>query len=175
MPQTVLALLGIVLASVLMLNQSRSGIWTERQTESAEIQALASEIAMARLAVLETMPYDQAVVGGTASAPNDLTLLVGTTFTPSGADAPGDDLDDANGESAETTHQVRQGDSGGTPGGVRMRTSVGVIYVEESDGVTPSGDRTRFKRATVTVEPVDGAAEPVVLTQLFSCGSFCTW
>lgn len=177
MTQTLLALFGIVLASVLTLHQSQSGIRTERQTEAAEIQALAAEVAMERMARLEAMPFDQAVVGARALSPNSLTSIVGGGFLPSGADVPGDDLDDADGESVEALYDLRESASGSV-GGVRLRTTVAVRYVSEADGETVTSARTRFKRATVTVAPTAagaGVAQPVVLTQLFSCGSHCAW
>ena len=177
MPQTSLALLGIVLASVLALHQSRSGVRTERQTEAAEVQALAAEVAMERMARLEAVPFDQAVVGAYVSAPSELTAMVGGTFVPTGPDPAGDDLDDANGESVEAPYDLRESEGVGV-GGVRLRTTVVVRYVSEADGETVAPTPTRFKRATVTVAPAaagPGVAKPVVLTQLFSCGSYCTW
>lgn len=175
MPQTLLALLGIVLASVLALHQSRNGAASERRAEAAEVQALAAEVAMERLARLEGLAFDQAVVAGRAQSPAQLTPFLAGRFVAVGPDPAGDDLDDADGESAEGAHDLRQRAGGGV-GGVRLRTTVAVRYVRESDGETVATAPTRFKRATVTVAPVpaDGAP-PVTLTQLFSCGSYCAW
>ena len=178
MPQTMLALFGIVLASVLMLHQSRSGILTDRRTEAAEVQALAAEVAVERMARLEALAFDQAVVDDYADAPAELTPFAGGSFVPLGPDAPGDDLDDANNESIEAPYALREGAAGGAVGGIELRTTVTVRYVDEGDGETVTSVPTRFKRATVTVAPVatgDAVAKPVVLTQMFSCGSYCTW
>ena len=173
MPQTILALFGIVLASILALHQSRTSIQTERQTEAAEVQALAAEVAMTRMAELEALPFDQAVADGIyMESPTELTPIVGGGFTPPGLDPPGDDLDDANGTVVEAVYALRDGASGG----IRLRTAVVVRYVQESDGETVTSTRTRLKRATVTVQPATATTvRPVRLTQLFSCGSYCTW
>lgn len=170
MPQTLLALLAIVLASFLALSQARSGQNTARRLEAADVQMLAADAALEHLAVLEQRPFDEGVKSAYISSIAGLTPVVNGAFVRIGGDPPGDDLDDAHNTSVTTARVVRSGQAG-----VQIRTDVTVAYVSEADGTTASLVPTRFKRVTITARALDASADPVVLTQLFACGSFCTW
>ena len=169
-PQTLLTLLGLLLASLLSVQQLRAGMDSDRQTRAAEAQAAFADIALERLAALEALPFDNATVSGSAESPADLTPVVGGGFYRPGGDAPGDDLDDDDGSTTTEVRPLREGHVG-----VRAAVAVRVGYVSEADGLTPSATPTRYKRATVTVSSPDVDAPPVSLTQLYSCGSPCTW
>lgn len=170
MSQTFLGLLGILLVSVLSLRQDQSGMTTGAALRAAEVQALAAQVGAARLEEFATLPFDEAVKEDPATSTVDLTPKVGGAFVRTGPDPGGDDLDDVHGLAETTSHVVRDGESG-----FDLRTEAQVEYVAEADGVTPSLTPTRFKRVTVTVSPIDVEADDVVLTQLYSCGSFCAW
>jgi len=170
MPQTILGFLGILLASFLSLSQMRSGMGTERQLEAADIQAVAAEVAMGQLEALERLPYDQGVVSEYADAISDLTPYAANKYVRIGQDDPNDDLDDVHGSVTTTSHVIRAGEDP-----LVFKTTTSVRYVSEADATTISTVPTRFKRATVTVRSTSGTASPVVLSQLYSCGSYCTW
>ena len=170
MPQTLLGLLGILLASFLSLHQLRSSMDADVKTREAEVQALLADVALSRLGELEALPFDEAVKEAYAASVVELTPVVGAGFFRIGGDAANDDLDDAHGTSTTTTHTLRDGQAS-----FRAVAAVTVGYVSEADGTTPSAVPTRFKRATVTVTSPDVGAPSVSLSQLYSCGSYCTW
>ena len=170
MPQTLLGLLGIVLASVLSLQQVRAGMDTKEKLRDSEVQALATSVAMGVLNGLESRPFDEGVKDAFASSPAELTPMVGAGFFRPGGDTADDDLDDIHGASETTVHVLRDGRTG-----LRLRTDAEVGYVSEADGVTVAATPTRFKRVTVTVRSLDVSAPTVSISQVYSCGSYCAW
>ena len=171
MPQTLLVLAGIVLASLVSISQTRSGHRTEGNLGRLAIQSAAADAASERLTFLGTLPFDEAVVTVRARirALTDLTPVVNGVFVrTTGTDPAGNDLDDFNGVQTTVTPILREGGASHP-----LTVSVTVQYVSEADGTASSGIPTRFKRATVRVTAP--GSDPVQLTQLFSCGGYCTW
>lgn len=171
MPQTVLGFLGLLLVSFLTLTQLRSDRDTDWRLNEADIHALASEVAMGYFEQFDAVAYDEAVAAAYVTAPEELSLFSNDQFfAPGGSDPSGNDLDDFHNTSSSSSHVVREGKAA-----LAIQTQFKVAYVEEADGVTPSAVRTRFKRVTATVQPTDGSAKPVRISQLYSCGSYCSW
>lgn len=170
MPQTLLGLLGIVLASVLSLQQVRAGMDTKEKLRDSEVQTLATSVAMGVLNELESRPFDEGVKDAFASSPAELTPMLGGGFFHPGGDAADDDLDDVHGSSETTVHVLRDGRTG-----IRLQTDAEVGYVSEADGETVAVTPTRFKRVTVTVRSLDVSAPTVSISQVYSCGSYCAW
>lgn len=171
MPQSLLLLAGIVLVSLVAVSQTRSGHRTEGNLGRLAIQSIAAEAASEQLTFLGSLPFDEAVVAArsTAKAVTDLTPVVNGRFVRTiGLDPAGNDLDDFNATQTIVTPVLRQGSPG-----LPLTVAVTVQYVSEVDGTTPSLVSTRFKRATVVVTAP--GTDPVRLSQLFSCGGFCTW
>jgi hypothetical protein len=169
MPQSLLALLSAVLISLVAIQQTRSGHRTDADLDREKIVAVAAEVAVERLAFLESLPFDEVTKAGRAKTLADLTQVAnGQFFRVPAADPPGDDLDDFHGTQTSVTRVLQEG-SPGQP----MVAAVTVQYVRESDGTTPSSAPTRLKRATVVV--TSPGIAPVQLSQVYSCAGYCVW
>ena len=169
MPQSLLVLLGVVLVSLLALQQVRAGHHTEAGLRQLSLEAAAADVAADRLAFLGSLPFDEAVKAGADTSRLSLTPFVGGQFRRLLApDPPGDDLDDFDG--ARETVPVRLRD-GAPP--VPMTVETTVRYAAETDVTAPALLPTRFKRATVLVTAP--GADTVRVSQLYSCGGFCPW
>lgn len=169
MPQSFLALIGIVLASLVALHQVQSGHRTDASLEHLTLQSAAADVAAERLAALGALPFDEGVKTERARSVADLSLYAnGRFFRPASTDPPGDDLDDFHGARTTVAAVLRDG-APPHP----LTADVTVQYVREDDGETPSGARTRLKRATVVV--TSPGAAPVRVSQVFSCAGYCVW
>lgn len=168
MPQTLLALLALSIVSLLVFQQSEQSARTGRVTDAHEMSAAAVDAALTRLAFYETLAFDEATVVRPARSVLQLAPRI-VPYVAGGTDLPGNDLDDFHATVLSTTGAV-----GGTTLPLVIRTTV--EYVSEADGDTPSAGPTRLKRATVVVTPPPGSgAAPVELSELFLCGSRCTF
>lgn len=169
MPQVLLVVLALALASQVILQQSRGGQRTEAVLDGMTIQAAATAAAVERLDYLDSLPFDEGVKLTVATAASSLTPVVNGAFArTAGLDPAGDDLDDFNGVRTTVSSVLQQGAPAQS-----LTTALTVEYVTEAAGVTASAVPTRFKRATVVVT-TSGTA-PIRLSQLYSCGGLCAW
>lgn len=169
MPQSLLVLLGLVLASVLVISQVRSGHRTETSLEHVTIQTAATIAAAERLTFLESLPFDEGAKAGVATSVSALTPVVDGLFVRVGSpDVPNDDLDDFHGRVIVGAAALAEG-AALHP----LTTAITVRYVRETNLSETSAVPTRFKEATVTV--TTPGAPPVRLTQLYSCAGHCAW
>lgn len=99
MQQTLLAIVAILVFSFFALNQHRAQASVERTAVGSEIEALAADVARARLVELTSLAYDEADVGRSDLRNNPSGLS--TTLGPDGGETTAslyDDLDDYTGQ-----------------------------------------------------------------------------
>jgi hypothetical protein len=169
MPQTLLALAAMMMATLFALNQQRGIMQTRMSMMRNEVATAATGVAVDRLEEVRAMSYDEATKGeDKIFSPAALTSK--PTFTD---DAPPiDDIDDFDGSYVER-FRVWKSDT------LWYGVATAVTYAEESAPDVPLADpthRSKFKKATVTVSSlnVDGM-DTITISQSFSCGSKCAW
>lgn len=169
MPQTMLALLAVMMAALFSLNQQRGIMQTRMNMMHNEVMSAGTGVAVDRLEEVRTMAFDEATKGEDkifASA----ALTSKPTFTD---DAPPiDDIDDFDGSYVER-FRVWMSDT------LWYGVETSVVYALETQPDAPVADintRTKFKKATVKVYSLDIAkVDTITLSQSFSCGSKCEW
>ncbi len=169
MPQTLLALAAMMMATLFALNQQRGIMQTRMSMMRNEVATAATGVAVDRLEEVRSMAFDEATKGeGKIFSSTELTSK--PTFTD---DAPPiDDIDDFDGSSVER-FRVWMSDT------LRYGVETVVAYAEEGSPDTPISDpnqRSKFKKATVKVYSLDVEhVDTVSISQSFSCGSKCAW
>ncbi len=169
MPQTLLALGAVMVATFFSFQQQRSVLETRMQMIRNEVETAATAVAVDRLAEIGAMAYDDATKGDVRIF-SSAALTSSATFTE---DAPPvDDIDDFDGSSV-TRHRVSSGDT------LRYGVETTVEYADENVPDSPILDptvRTKFKKATVKVYSLNVAyVDTIRLSQSYSCGSKCAW
>lgn len=197
MPQTFLALFGIMIASTLSLSEQRHHALTVSTVVGIESDVTSAGIGEDYLDGIGTLAYDEGTTAGSVLLTSDLTSLeplpssMAARFPNSGGSeesgdpddnddsdddsdnnmglSDADSIDDLHGNSVEVTRQSDQADRS-----FRIETVVG--YVSEADGMTPSAIPTKVKLVSARITPLDvPGAEGIVLSRLYSCGGSCDW
>lgn len=169
MPQTLLALVAMMMATLFALNQQRGIMQTRLTMVRNEVATAATGVAVDRLEEVRTMAFDEATKGeDKIFASSDLTSK--PTFTD---DAPPiDDVDDFD---ASYVQRFRVWTSDTLWYGVETS----IVYATESQPDEPVADpneRTKFKKATVKVYSLNVEnVDTITISQSFSCGSKCAW
>ncbi|MEX0822342.1 MAG: hypothetical protein WD021_09375 [Rhodothermales bacterium] len=169
MPQTLLALAAMMMATLFALNQQRGVMQTQMSMIRNEIETAGTGVAVDRLEEVRAMAFDEATKGGDKIfASSELTSK--PTFTD---DAPPiDDIDDFDASYVER-FRVWQSDTLW----YGVETSVG--YADEAAPdmlIADPNQRTKFKKATVTVYSLSVEfVDTIRISQSFSCGSKCAW
>lgn len=169
MPQTLLALAAMMMATLFALNQQRGIIQTRMSMMRNEVATAATGVAVDRLEEVRAMSFDEATKGeDKIFSPAALTSK--PTFTD---DAPPiDDIDDFDGSYVER-FRVWKSDT------LWYGVATAVAYAQESAPDVPLADpsqRSKFKKATVTVNSLNvDKMDAITLSQSFSCGSKCAW
>lgn len=165
MPQTMLALLGLMLVAQFTLAQYRDILHGQLVMIETEARTIAASIAMEHLGRVAAMPYDDATKGGSAlETPSALTAP--PYFR---ADAPSDDVDDFDGSA-----RVVPRPAGSDTLWFDIRTDVS--YADELNANLVASNPTKLKRIVATVSTRNVAlADTVRLERLVSCGSACSW
>lgn len=165
MPQTMLALLGLMLVAQFSLSQRRDVMNDRLATLETEVRTITAAVATEHLGRVASMPFDDATKGG-----NDLTSA--SELTPSWSfrsDAPSDDVDDFDGSLLVV----------GRPAGsdsLWFDIQTTVSYADEMRPDTPITGQTKLKLVTAVVSVRRVAfADTVKLSRLVSCGSACQW
>lgn len=169
MPQTMLALLAVMMAALFSFNQQRGIMQTRMQMMRNEVASAATGVAVDRLEEVRAMAFDEATKGEDKIF-SSTALTSKSTFTD---DAPPiDDVDDFDGSYVER-FRVWLSDT------LWYGVETSVVYAEEAQPDTPVADintRTKFKKATVKVYSLDIAnVDTITISQSFSCGSKCEW
>lgn len=187
MPQTLLALCGIVVATFLTLQSQRHRALSSEDVVQVEVTQMGAQVAMDVLNGFRALPFDEAAIDEPVDKPASLhnhlplseesserfkTMHARREVAKVGLSASATiaTLDHADGR----TFMVERSTVDGT---VRFRVEAVVGYVE-SDGETISANPTKLKVATIRVTPIlQGglSAPPLLLSQLYACGSGCSW
>lgn len=167
MPQTILALLALMIASLFSLQMHRQTIETQQRMIRNELALQSTGVAEDKLGEIGTMHFDEAVKHGQA-VDSYARLTAGPPFADGGPD--NDDIDDFNG-SVDTLARAIEGEE------LHFRAEVRVVYVPDAntDGAAAS-HQTKTKRVTVRVRSVDWpSAEEIRLSRTFTCGGACNF
>ena len=185
MPQTLLALCGVIVATFLTLQSQRHRAISAEDILELETTQMGARVAMDVLSGFRTLPYDERTADAPVASPAALsTHLVlapraqdrfqqrtarraasHALLTPSATIAT---LDHADGRAFDVTRETAEG-------ALTFRVESVVGYVGEASQ-TPSATPSKLKMATVRVTPQTAVGvDPIVLSQLYACGSGCPW
>lgn len=169
MPQTLLAIGAVMMATFFSFQQQRSLLETRMQMIRNEVETAATAVAVDRLAEIGAMAYDDATKGDDRIF-SSTSLTARNTFTD---DAPPiDDIDDFHGASV-SRFRVTTGDT------LWYGVESSISYANENApdaAIVDPAIRTKFKKATVTVYSLNVAQiDTIRISQSFSCGSKCAW
>lgn len=172
MPQTLLAILSMVLTTMFAVNQHRSVLTTQLGIVRQDLSLRTTSVATDIMDEISAMAFDEATKTDAVSDPNQLTVLPITgldeyvgDFQESGG---ADDLDDFNG--LEIQRQRTQG-----------AHTLNFVVRPTVNYVTGGGDTvvdyvTKMKKVTLEVSSTDYSfADTIRVAQVFSCGSRCNW
>lgn len=178
MSQTLLAVGGAALLALLALQSHRHRAQAGRDAIGIEVSAMTARVATDALNALRALPYDGAVLSGSASSPSALTPhrplgptstrfdSLGSRAVYMGTPAPGT-LDAADGRADTLSRMTAQG---------QLRFSVeSVVGYVTADGQAPSLAPGMLKMASVRVWPVGVQADTLIVSQLYACGIGCAW
>lgn len=153
MQQTLLAIVAILVFSFFALNQHRAQAGVERTAIGSEIEALAADVARARLVELTALTYDEADVGRSDLRNN--TSGLSTTLGPDDGElsaAVYDDLDDFTGQIESRTATWEGTD-------VPFTIAIFVRYVDPDRPSLTSTSPTLAKEVVVTVQETGATAQ----------------
>lgn len=169
MPQTLLALVAVMMASLFAFQQQRYVLDMRMDMIRNEIATQATSVAVDRLEEIRAMSFDEATKGeNNITSQSDLTLK--DHFTD---DAPPiDDVDDFDGATVQRFRVV------GTDT-LWFEVTTQVAYAQEADPDATISDvsvRTKFKKATVWVHSLNtSVTDTIAVAQSVACGSKCKW
>ena len=169
MPQTLLAICAVMLATFFAFQQQRSVLETRLEMVRNEVETAATGVAVDRLEEIGVMAFDEATKSGDKIfSSNSLTSRgVFTVDAP-----PVDDLDDFDGSYVER-FRVYSGDT------LWYGVETGIQYADEAQPDQAIADpfvKTKFKKATVRVYSLNTTkVDTISISQSYSCGSKCEW
>lgn len=169
MPQTLLAIAAMMVATLFAFQQQRNVMETRMQMVRSEVVTNATGVAVDRLEEIGVMAFDDATKGeDKIFATSSLTSML--TFTD---DAPPvDDVDDFDGSIVER-FRVYGADT--LWYGVETRVRYASEAQPDAEIVDPS-QRTKMKKATVTVYSLNiPNIDTIRISQSYTCGSKCDW
>jgi hypothetical protein len=163
MPQTLLALLALVVASLLIFNQQRLTTQAQTRMVTDEIELAASGLTSDILEFAEARSFDEAttppVINAAQSVPASADRFsAATLFGPADRGAAGcdllqpgltpecDDLDDLGGLASVPVDVVLANDRR-----VPFTATLTVDYVTDAESMTPSPARTLHKRVSISL------------------------
>ena len=169
MPQTLLAICAVMLATFFAFQQQRSVLETRLEMVRNEVETAATGVAVDRLEEIGVMAFDEATKSGDKIF-SSASLTSSAIFT---VDAPPiDDLDDFDGSYVER-FRVYSGDT------LWYGVETGIEYADESQpdlAIADPFQKTKFKKATVTVYSLNVTKiDTLAVSQSYSCGSKCEW
>ena len=177
MPQTLLALLALVLASFLTFNQQRLTMRSQTNMVTAELELAAAGLASEAMAFIEGRSFDEnstpekiAAEGGAVpeedsqfSSPGSFGYSGDCDYLQPAATPNCDDVDDLAGRgwtpvSIELARELIIDPDTGLPYPDSVRTReldfevrTDVYYVDTAESMTPASGRTRHKRVTMDI------------------------
>lgn len=166
MPQTMLALLAMMVVMLLTVNQNERIVHLRQYVIRNEIAMQANAVAVDRLEEIGAMAFDEATIDDkTIHSKNELTAY---PFDVKEGDP--NDIDDFQGAIVPKARVVngRQ---------LWFRVASTVSYAKENDPDVEVTGPTRLKKVTVTVQSdsLNIPTPTITLSQTFACGSRCDW
>ena len=164
MPQTLLAMVAMMVAMLFMMNQHRNVLHMRNNQMANEINLATTAVAMDRLENIGAHAFDERVI--------DTAQTSSSGLTPEGSfvsDAPDNDIDDF--DSAEKDlHFVLDTDT------LWFRSLSEVSYADEEDPEQEVDIPTKAKKTTVRVYSLTiSNPDTVELSRSYYCGSKCDW
>ncbi len=166
MPQTMLALLALMLLGSYSLTQHTRNVHLQRQMIQNEVATIATGVAMARLERIGAKAFDEQTANQPITSASELTPY---PFDDGGAQ--GNDIDDFH----ETSH-VDAVDLGGAE--LRFKIYTTVTYADKNDPNEPvtGSEKTKYKRVKASVHSLTvPLPDSVYIYRTYACGSRCDW
>lgn len=171
MPQSLIAILAMVVTSLFAFNQHKSVLNSRMGMIRQDVSMRATGVAVDVMEEIGAMAFDDATKTGPIA---DLSMLTYLPLTIDSVDVEqlesggADDIDDFNGL---TLGRIRTHGSQTMNFTARPR----VNYVT-GDGTTVVGYATKFKRVSISVVATDFVfPDTVRVSQVFACGTRCDW
>ena len=170
MPQTMLAILAMMLFSMFAVEQQKKVYLAQQAMIRQTVSIMLNGASVERLEEIGSKGYDQTVVDSeTLSSSTDLSSP-DTEFGPGNDHTPEDDLDDFH-AAVDTVYRAIGAHSLG------FVIESEVEYASEFDPEQPAapGTKTKYKLVTVTARSLTLPDLEVRISRSFSCGSACQW
>lgn len=180
MPQTLLALLALAVATLFATQHQRYAVSSHLNTVRGELAVQSTAVAEDVLNMIGSMAFDEATAAADAPPLTSPSQLTGPADFGPGEGQP-DDIDDFHGSVADeykvrTLQRVDPETGQITTSTLHFEVSVAVTYASEIDLETPQTAKSKVKKAVVTVYSKDiGRPDTVRLARSFVCGSKCDW
>lgn len=166
MPQTLMAILAMVVTSLFAFGQHRSVLTSRLNMINQEVALRSTSVAVNMLEEIGSLAFDEATKDSEIFSSADLTELTSEPAELESAQA--DDIDDFNNIERTVTLTRRLGD-------LNFIGRSTVRYVN-SDGTPSPMVQTKYKELTVVVKSADIATpDSVYISKIISCGSRCNW
>jgi hypothetical protein len=165
MPQTMLALLAMLVVMMLTVSQYQNAVHVRKNIVRNEVSMQTTGVAVDWLERIGSEAFDEAVADGSViTSPNQLT-----EGPPFAADFQENDIDDFHGVSKDTMRVVNGRE-------IWFHLQSSIAYADPEDPEKVVAWRTKAKKATVRAWSTSIAnPDTVVLSQTFTCGTRCDW
>lgn len=180
MPQTLLALLALAVATLFATQQQRYAVNSHLTQMRGELAVQSTAVAEDVLNMIGSMAFDEATVDQDA-APLTLSYQLTNVADFGPGEGQPNDIDDFH-ESISDEYKVRtiqrvDPETGATVSNtLYFDVDVKVTYADENDLDTPQTAKSKVKKVVVTVFSKDiSHPDTVQLARSFVCGSKCDW
>lgn len=175
MPQTILALLALMVTVLFSVQQQRQVVDSRLDLIQDVLAIQLNGVATERLELVASKAFDEETTDPDARHTAASTLTAPTGFGAN-QDAPENDVDDFDGYENMIARPMRD-ESGTVIDSLRVQVTTEVEYVQKSSGSYAAwSSPTKFKRIRVKAETVNSMLpERAELTRIVSCGDACTW
>jgi len=170
MPQTMLAILAMMLFSLFAVQQQEKVYFAQSTMIRQTVSAMLNGAAVERLEEIGSKGYDQSIVDNETVTSTAELASAATGFGPGNDPTPEDDIDDFH-AALDTLYRAVGTDS------LSFHVESTVQYADEVNPSVPAagGIKTKFKLVTVTVRSIDLEDLEATVSRSFSCGSGCQW
>lgn len=166
MPQTILAVLAMMVAIFIANQQNRGVLQSQLSRIRGDIAVHATSVAEDMLSEIGAKAFDENTVGeSTVEGPSGLTSE--SKFGPNQEAGGRNDIDDFHGQVLKRTRTI-DADS------LSFQVEVKISYADEDDTEEEVAGPTRIKKANLRVYSLDvSKPDTIRVSQSFSCGGKC--
>ncbi len=177
MPQTMLAVLSMVVTTLFAFNQHRSVLSTRLNMVREDMAIRSTGVAVDILEEIGSMSFDEATRDKIVASSSELTSVqrlsiheVTEQTEQTSVESGGtNDIDDFNGALMDRYRELNGKDIG-------FRAESVVSYIDPMDNITEVSYPTKLKKVTIKVYATNIARpDTIYLSQLYACGSRCSW